>query len=134
MLPKKLNALVSEYLEHEDELRADLQETYGIDLDRAMSGEHTARHIAALTVQLPPNARVRVCTDKDAVWTLSDVINVSILNNFRMYMWAMGDPKKRGNPPEIIGASWMKKANTRSLPARVLSVDKLLEELNKPRR
>lgn len=134
MLPKKLNALVSEYLTHEDELRADLQETYGIDLDRAMGGEHTARHIAALVVQLPSNARVRVSEDKDAMWTLENVINVSILNSIRMWMWGISDPKKRGSQPEIIGASWMKKANTRSLPSRVLSVDKLLEELNKPRR
>jgi hypothetical protein len=49
-------------------------------------------------------------------------------------MWGISDPKKRGNQPEIIGPEWMKRANMRTLPARVLSVDKLLEELNKPRR
>ena len=105
-----------------------------MDIDRAMSGEHTARHVAALVVQLPPSARVRVSGDKDAVWTLDNVVNVSILNSIRMWMWGISDPKKRGSQPELIGPSWMRRGNTRTLPARVLSVDELMKQLNKPRR
>jgi hypothetical protein len=133
VLPKKLSTLVAEYVAHEDELRADLQQTYGIDLDRAMAGEHTARHIAALVVQLPPDARVRVAENKDALWTLSDVINVSTLNSLRLFMWSFGDPKKRGSAPQLIGPSWMVNANKRTLPARVLPIDELIAELSKPR-
>lgn len=133
MLPKKLNILVTEYLAHEDELRADLQETYGIDLDHAMGGNHTAAHIAALVVQLPSNARLRVKEDTDALWTLSDVIAVNTLNALRMFMWGMSDPKKRGNQPDLIGPEWLKKRGMRSLPARVLSVDELMEVLAMPR-
>jgi hypothetical protein len=133
VLPKKLITLVAEYVTHEDELRADLQQTYGIDLDRAMAGEHTARHIAALVVQLPPDARLRVVEDKDALWTLSDVINVSTLNSLRLFMWSFGDPKKRGSAPQLIGPSWMVNANKRTLPARVLPIDELIAELSKPR-
>lgn len=134
MLPKKLKILVAEFLAHEDELRADLQETYGIDIDDAMGGRHTARHIAALVVQLPPNARIRVAEDKDCLWTLSDVINVGLLNSFRMFTWGMSDPKKRGNQPELIGPEWLKRKNSRSLPARVLSVNELMNVLAMPRR
>ena len=133
MLSKKLSTLVAEYVAHEDELRADLQQTYGIDIDRAMGGEHTAAHIAALTVQLPPDARVRVAENKDALWTLSDVVNVSTLNSLRLFMWSFGDPKKRGNAPQLIGPTWMVNANKRTLPARALPINELIAELNKPR-
>ncbi len=134
MLSKKLVSLVAEYTAHEDELRADLQETYGIDIDRAIAGEHTARHIAALVVQLPPNARCRVAANKDNVWTLSDVVNVSTLNALRAFMWSFGDPKKRGQMPQVIGPKWMVDANKRTLPARALPVDELMEVLSRPRR
>lgn len=134
MLSKKLVSLVAEYTAHEDELRADLQETYGIDIDRAIAGEHTARHIAALVVQLPPNARCRVAANRDNVWTLSDVVNVSTLNALRVFMWSFGDPKKRGQMPQVIGPKWMVDANKRTLPARALPVDELMEVLSRPRR
>lgn len=134
MLSKKLVSLVAEYTAHEDELRADLQETYGIDIDRAIAGEHTARHIAALVVQLPPNARCRVAANSDNVWTLSDVVNVYTLNVLRAFMWSFGDPKKRGQMPQVIGPKWMVDANKRTLPARALPVDELMEVLSRPRR
>ena len=134
MLSKKLVSLVAEYTAHEDELRADLQETYGIDIDRAIAGEHTARHIAALVVQLPPNARCRVAANRDNVWTLSDVVNVSTLNALRVFMWSFGDPKKRGQMPQVIGPKWMVDANKRTLPARALPVNELMEVLSRPRR
>jgi hypothetical protein len=125
--------LAAEYDAHEDELRADLQQTYGVDIDRAMGGEHTAAHVAALVVQLPPDARVRVAEDRDAVWTLSDVVNVSTLNSLRLFMWSFGDPRKRGNAPQPFGPSWMANANRRTLPARILPVDELMRELSRPR-
>ena len=134
MLPKKLKALAAELSEHEDELRADLQQYYGIDLDRAEAGEHAALHVAALTVQLPQNARVRVAADKDNMWTLPEVVGVTLLNAFNHFMWAMGDPKKRGAEPQLLGPQWMRDAGRRSLPARVLPVGELIEELSKPRR
>ena len=127
-------ALVAEYQAHEDELRADLQETYHIDIDRAMVGEHTAKHIAALVVQLPSNARCRVVENQDNLWTLNDVVNVSTYNALRLLMWSFGDPKKRGQMPQIFGPSWMVNANKKTLPARALPVNELMEILSKPRR
>lgn len=134
MLPKKLGLLVNEAALHEDALRADLQETYGIDLDHAMAGAHTPAHIAALVAQLPPDARLRVEGDKDAVWTLRDIILVQLLNDFRTFMWGMSDSRRRGAAPQPIGPAWLTGRRRRTLPARVLPIDELMAELGKPRR
>lgn len=119
---------------HGDELRADLQETYGIDIERAMAGAHSPVHVAALTAQLPPDARVRVAENKDSAWTLHDIVAVQLLNDFRTFVWAMSDSRKRGAAPQPIGPSWLSARRRKSLPARALPVDELMEELSKPRR
>lgn len=119
--------------EHEAPLRADLQQQYGIDLDRAASGEHSAEHIAMLVSQLPLQSRLACLTNADAKWTLGDVLTAALLNNFRRFVWAMSDPRKRGGEPEMVGPSWMTERK-KSLPAQVMPIDKLLEELSKPRR
>lgn len=118
--------------ESEAPLRADLQQYFGIDLDRAMSGEHSAEHIALLVTQLPQESRLVHSVNKDAQWTLPNVLMAVLINNFRMFVYGMSDPKRRGAKPELIGPSWMTERK-RTLPARVLPIDKLLEELNKPR-
>ena len=115
-------------------MRADLQQHYGIDLDRAIGGEHTAHHVACLVAQLPQQARLVALVDRDAQWTLGDIMAAALLNNFRLFCWAMSDPRKRGAKPEPVGPSWMTEQHKRSLPAQVMPIDKLLEELGKPRR
>ena len=40
-----------------DELRADLQQYYGIDLDHAIAGEHTAEHVEEQWVDAEPVER-----------------------------------------------------------------------------
>lgn len=135
MLPKKLRVLVSEYRVHEEMLRADLQQHYGVDLDRAMAGAHSVHHIACLVMQLPSNARIRCAEHEDSNWTLTDVLLASIINSLNVLIHCLFSSKRnRGRMPELIGPSWMKeKARTRSLPARALPVDELMEILNKPR-
>lgn len=117
--------------EQEDALRADLQRYYGIDLDAAMRGEHSAAHIAALVAYLPSDCALRREYDKDAAWTLRDVLLASILNSLNMLIYGMGDKRKRGRKPQLVGPDYMTK---KKLPARAMSVDELMRELNKPRR
>lgn len=114
-------------------MRADLQQYFGIDLDKAMSGEHTASHIALLVTQLPQQARLVHSVNDDAMWTLSDVLMAVLINNFRMFVYGMSDPKRRGQKPELIGPSYITDKKG-TLPARVLPIDQLLEELSRPRR
>ena len=120
--------------DHEDELRADLQQFYGIDLDAAMSGGHSPIHIAALFVQLPQDSRIARAIDPDNRWTLTDVLLATIANALHGLIWGLGDERRRGRRPEPIGPTWMTKGRMRSLPARVLPVSELMRELAKPRR
>lgn len=99
-----------------------------------MAGGHSARHIAALVVQLPYDCRIACTEDADRRWTLTDVLLATIANGLHSLIWGMGDPKRRGKKPDAIGPSWMTKGKVRSLPARSLPVDELLAELSKPRR
>ena len=131
---KKLAVLAALMAEQADALRADLQQHYGVDIDHAMEGGHTAEHVAALAVQLPSDARIRVAYDKDAMWTLEHVLLASLLNNLRGLIWMLGDKRKRGPEPQPVGPSWMTKGKMRTLESRVLTIDKLMEELSKPRR
>lgn len=126
-------ALASVIAENESMLRADLQQFFGIDLDRAMDGEHSANHIAQLIECLPQESRLSHSVNKDTQWSLTDVLLAVLINNFRMFVYGMSDPKKRGQKPELIGPSWMT-TQKKTLPARVLPINELLAELNKPRR
>lgn len=126
-------ALASVIAESEAPLRADLQQHFGIDLDRAMGGEHSATHIAQLVTQLPQDARLVHSVNNDAQWKLTDVLLAVLVNNFRMFVYGMSDPKRRGQKPELIGPSYITEQK-KTLPARVLPIKQLLEELNRPRR
>ena len=126
--------LAYERLVHEEQLRADLQQYYGIDWDDAMRGAHSPYHVACLVKHLPGDARLRVAGNADNAWTLENVLSASLLNSLNGLIYGLSDRKKRGSPPEPVGPSWMRKARTRSLPARVLAVDELMDELRKPRR
>lgn len=126
-------ALASVIAENESMLRADLQQFFGIDLDRAMDGEHSANHIAQLIECMPQESRLSHSVNKDTQWSLTDVLLAVLINNFRMFVYGMSDPKKRGQKPELIGPSYLT-TNKKTLPARVLPINELLAELNKPRR
>lgn len=130
--PKKLGQLVAAF-GHEDALRADLQRYYGIDLDHAMAGEHSAGHVAALVAFLPSDANLRRAADGDAAWTLEATLMASILNSLNLLIWAMSDQRKRGPKPQLVGPSYMS-ATKSTVPARTMTIDELMEELGKPRR
>ena len=126
-----LAALVDNY---QDELRADLQRIYGIDLDHAMAGAHSAGHVAALAANLPLDARVYAAQNTDATWTRQEILLAETRNAINRVIYMFADPKKRGKPPEPVGPSWMTRGRTRTLDARVMGIEELMEELNKPRR
>ena len=125
--------LATEYRVHESELRADLQEHYGVNLDRAMAGEHSAWHISCLVEQLPLSARIRIASDADCAWGLQEVLTASLVNSLNGLIWGMGDKRTRGARPALIGPERLTRERMKSLPARAMSVDELMEKLSKPR-
>ena len=133
MPPKKLTLLAAAYATREAKLRADLQQYYGIDLDAARAGGHTAWHVACLVSELPHDARLCVAEDGDAMWTLDGIVLASISNSLNALVYGMSDPKKRGRRPEPIGPSWMRAASGRKLPMRAMRADELMAILERPR-
>lgn len=121
--------------DHESALRADLQQFYGIDLDRARDGEHSPVQVAACACGLKPGARVLTAIDADYEWTLTDQLLATLVNHLRWLMYVLGGSK--GVEPEFIGTSRMRKKNnsrTRKLETRAMTVDALMKELSKPRK
>jgi hypothetical protein len=118
-----------------DELAADLQEVYGVDIEAAQAGAHSASHVAALAAGLGPSSRVAAAADPDARWTLADVLLAVIANDLRLWIWVQSDPRRRGPKPHPIGPSWMADAGrTRRAEAAVMTRDALMRELTKERR
>ena len=74
-------ALASVIADNESMLRADLQQYFGIDLDRAMDGEHSANHIAQLIEHMPQESRLARSVNKDSQWSLTDVLLAVLINN-----------------------------------------------------
>lgn len=113
----------------EGAVRADLQRYYGIDLDHAMAGEHSAGHVAALMAHLPSDASVKRSQSADAAWTLEASMLALTYNLLTAVIYALGG--KKGKLPEQVGPSWMK-ADPKA-PARAMTIDELMEQLAKPR-
>lgn len=118
---------------HEDALRADLQQTYGIDLDAAMCGGHTAPHVAALVHQLPPDSRLGIIDNADNAWTRAEVLLAAIFNSMAAWQWAQLDKRKRGPMPKRVGPSYMRE-DGRKLDAQVMTIAQLMRELQRPRK
>lgn len=89
--------------------------------------------MAHLLVNLPSDARVRVAEVEDAAWTRDQILMAMTLNSLNGLIYAMSDRRKRGKRPQMVGPSWMTKGATRSLPARAMPIDELMEILNRPR-
>lgn len=126
-------ALAAAMTLYPDALRADLQRVYGIDLDHAMAGEHTAGHVASLVAYMPQGSMMAVVDNQDNAWSLESTLLAELRNLFAGYLWDMSDKRKRGSRPADIGPSWMRREHKRTLEARVLSIEDLMDELNKPR-
>lgn len=120
--------------ESPDALRADLQRVYGVDIDRAMEGRHSAEHIAALAAYLPSDSCVYKARSEDARWGLDSTLLAALLNSLNALIYGLGDAKRRGNPPQLVGPSYMTKGNGRSLDAMAMTADELMAVLSKPRR
>ena len=96
-----------------------------------MAGAHSAGHVAALIAQLPDDARLARVEDEDYLWTIDRTLMAAAVNALNLLIYSQGNKKRRGPRPEAIGPTWMRPR--RSIPARVLAIEELMEELSKAR-
>lgn len=84
-----------------DELRADLQQFYGLNLDD-MGAAYTASHAAALCAQLPSESRV--ARARGDGWSESERLLALIRQSVDVVWWQnTKDGRKKGaKPPEVV--------------------------------
>lgn len=80
-----------------DELRADFQQFYGLNLDR-MGADYTRLHAAALCVQLPRESRIVRAMDPSAAWGDSEYIARATEHTLRVIAWQNGGGRKSDFP------------------------------------
>lgn len=73
-----------------DELRADMQEVYGLNLDDLGTG-YTLKHAGALAAQLPATSRVQCRIDPANAWGWTEQLLAATVNTLRV-MAGIGQP------------------------------------------
>lgn len=88
--------------ERPDELRADFQQFYGLDLD-GMGREYTCEHAAALAAQLPRESRCFRAEAPACEWGDSEYLLASIEHTARLLLWSKTeDARRRRNVPKPV--------------------------------
>lgn len=83
--------------EHGDELEADFQEFYGLNLED-MGKAYSVRHAAVLAANLPAQARCLKSINHDLDWSLETHMLSVIEYDLRCLMWSLSDAKKKHIP------------------------------------
>ena len=93
--------LAVEEVTHPQELRADFQQYYGLNLD-SMGVEYSYAHAACLVTQLPPNARIFAAINPDLSLTYAEWLLTQIEYNLRVLAWQNSkDGQKGRNAPKL---------------------------------
>lgn len=80
-----------------DELRADFQQFYGLNVDD-MGAAFTRLHAAALCAQLPRESRLVRAMDPAAEWGDSEYIAHAMEHTLRVLSWQCGNGRKSDFP------------------------------------
>jgi len=92
----------SVYRTKQDELRADFQQYYGLNLER-LGYEYSIKHAASLVTQLPRESRLYIAIDCRATWGITEYQLADIANSLRWLVWAQTkDGQKNRNRPEMM--------------------------------
>lgn len=86
--------------EYPDQLRADFQQYYGINLD-GMGMDYSHAHAASLMVQLPQTSRVAKALNPDNEWSDAEYLLAAIEYDLRVLIWQKTkDGQKNRNRPK----------------------------------
>lgn len=87
---------------HPDELRADFQRFYGLDLD-GMGADYTCAHAASLAVALPAESATVRAERPEAAWSDEAYLLSAIEYDLRMLVWLNSEDGAKGrNRPRPI--------------------------------
>ena len=114
--------------EHPDELRADFQEVYGLNVD-GMGRDYSTLHAAALLAQLPEGSRVLRCYSEDAAWTSERSLLAAIVNDLNWLVWSKSkDGQRNRNRPRPIGPG-TGGGRERRIVGMAMTADELMDAL-----
>ena len=104
-------------------------QTYHVSWCDFEQGRYSPSFVASLTVQLPPNARVRVAQNKDSIWELEHVLLANLVNQLAELTHSLCG-KKGSKRPKRIGPSYVTndKNKSKKVKTQIMSVDKLHEK------
>lgn len=92
---KKLTCLAAALERHPDEVRADLQQYYGLDLD-GMGRDYTHEHAACLVSQLPRESRTARAEQPACEWGPSERLLALIEYGVRVLAWQNSRDGEKG--------------------------------------
>lgn len=115
---------------HPDELRADFQQHYGLDLDD-MGAAYSLHHAAALAAHLPRGSRTLAAEDPDSEWGLAETLLGMIELQVRNCWYVHTEDARIGaNAPQPL-MPWARDACGQS---ESMEIEELDEFLSRPRR
>lgn len=85
-------------VEHPAQLRADLQQYYGLNID-GMGSEYSYNHAAALVANLPRSSRIAAIENAACEWADNDYLLYTIEYTLRVISWQIGGCKGRAPEP-----------------------------------
>lgn len=98
---------------HPDELRADFQQYYGLNLDR-MGADYSPEHAGALCAQLPRGARTMLAEDEGLRWGDQEAMLSSIEHGIRVLCWQnTKDGQKGRNAPKPVALPGSRSARSK---------------------
>lgn len=84
-----------------DELRADFQQYYGLNID-GMGADYSPAHAAALLAQLPLESRIMRAENADLEWDEATYFLAQIEYDLRVLIWQKTKDAQHGrNKPEL---------------------------------
>lgn len=93
-------ALATVEMDHPDELRADFQQVYGLNID-GMGEQFSHAHAAALMMQLPSGSRVAKALDPANEWDEAAYLLSAIEYDLRVLIWQnTKDAQRNRNKPK----------------------------------
>lgn len=115
-----------------DELRADFQQHYGLNLDD-MGGSYSISHAACLAAQLPKDSRTFVASDPACEYASATNRLLALIEYHTHVGWYMSteDARKGRNQPKFLSGLADKRESTQG---ESLSIDEYMEILTKPRK